>query len=99
MLGERHAARVPPDTRGPTSNGGLRSRLMIVRFGLLLSCMTLVVAQGQPALRSERHAARVPPDTRGPTSNGGLRSRLMIVRFGLLLSCMTLVVAQGQPAL
>src|SRR4029450_5153154 len=59
MLGERHAARVPPDTRRPTSNGGLRSRLMVVRFGLLLACVTLVVAQAQPGFAAP--ALRAPP--------------------------------------
>ena len=41
----------------PTSNGGLRSRLMIARFGLLLSCVTLVVAQGQPGIRCHASCA------------------------------------------
>src|SRR5215207_9152625 len=55
------AARVPPDSRRPTSNGGLRSRLMVVRFGLLLSCVTLVVAQAQPAFAATPSQAPPPP--------------------------------------
>ena len=61
MLGERHRPRVPPDARGPTSNGGLRSRLMVIRFGLLLSCVTLVVAQAHPAFAAPASQAPPPP--------------------------------------
>ena len=34
---------------------------MIVRFGLLLSCVTLIVAQGQPAFAARPSQAPPPP--------------------------------------
>src|SRR5690242_8604697 len=60
-------ARETPRSKGTArrapfcSRRGLRSRLMVVRFGLLLSCVTLVVAQAHPAFAATASQTAPPP--------------------------------------